>query len=371
LTSFCSDFTIVFKALSKTSFKLMPSIKLKELAGLLGLSQTTVSRALNGYPEVREETRQRVLRVATKHNYQPNTRATGLATGRAKAIGHVISIDSKNELVNPVFGEFIAGASQIYSANGYELLLTIENSQNEEETYRNIAAKGAVDGLIVHSPKRDDSRVALLRDIGLPFVIHGRVSECDLDYSWVDFNNRRAFQQATKLLLDLGHRRLALINGIETLNFAWLRRQGYLSALSNAGIEADDALMSSHEMTEGNGYYTASAMLAKKNRPTAFLVSSYMLALGVRRAIAHAGLQMGEDISVIIHDDEFSFFQNNDPVPQFTATRSSVREAGVRAADMLLKIIDDPSLAPMSELLEAHLTIGSSTGAFKRVTISD
>lgn len=346
-------------------------MKLKELADILGLSQTTVSRALNGYPEVREETRQRVLRTATEHNYQPNTRAMGLATGRAKAIGHVIAIDSKNELVNPVFGEFIAGASQIYSANGYELLLTVEQSQNEEETYRKIAAKGAVDGVIVQSPKRDDSRVALLIDIGLPFVIHGRVGECDLEYSWIDFNNRRAFQQATKLLLDLGHQRIALINGFETLNFAWLRRQGYLKALSDVGIDADETLMSSDEMTEGHGYYSASAMLKQKNGPTAFLVSSYMLALGVRRAIAHAGLRMGEDVSVIIHDDELSFFQNNDPVPQFTATRSSVREAGVRSAKMLLKIINDPSLAPMSELLEAHLTIGLSTGALRRGAISN
>ncbi len=342
-------------------------MKLKELADKLGLSQTTVSRALNGYPEVREETRLRVQKAATTYNYRPNTRAMGLATGRSMAIGHVIPVYSKNEVVNPVFGEFIAGASQTYSANGYELLLTVADAQNEEDTYRKLVAKGAVDGVIVHSPERNDSRVAMLRDIGLPFVIHGRVSETDLEYSWIDFNNRRAFQQATQLLLDLGHEKIALINGIETLNFAWLRRQGYTHALEQAGIALDSSLMSSAEMTEGHGYSSASAMLKKPDAPTAFLVSSYMIALGVRRAISHAGLQMGRDVSVIIHDDELSFFQNNDPVPQFTATRSSVREAGAKAAQMLLNIIDDPSIAPVSELLEAHLTIGSSTGPLKRL----
>lgn len=340
-------------------------MKLKELADILGLSQTTVSRALSGYPEVREETRLRVMRCAAEHNYRPNTRALGLATGRAMTIGHIMPVDSKNEVVNPVFAEFIAGASQIYSANGYELLLKIAQNQDEEETYRNIAAKGAVDGVILHAPKRCDWRIALLQDIGMPFVIHGRSEDSDLEYSWVDFNNRRSFERATKLLLDLGHRRIALINGRETLNFAWLRRKGYLTALSKAGIDADETLIFSDEITESHGYYSATALLATQNRPSAFLVSSYTQALGVRRAISHAGLRMGEDISVIIHDDELSFFQNNDPVPQFTATRSSAREAGVRAADMLLKIIDNPSLAPISELLEAHLTIGSSTGAFK------
>lgn len=337
-------------------------MNLKELAALLQLSQTTVSRALNGYPEVSPATRQRVLQAAQKHNYRPNARASSLATGRAMTIGHVVPVNSSSDVVNPVFGEFIAGASQTYSQHGYELLLTLADPLNEEATYRDIVARGTVDGVIVHLPRRNDTRVQLLHDIGLPFVIHGRVHETTLPYSWIDTNNRRAFRQATKLLIDLGHQRIALINGQETLTFAWSRRQGYEEALQTAGLTTRPAYLASDELTESHGYHSASRMLADKTPPTAFLVSSYIVALGVRRAIAHAGLRMGEDVSVIIHDDELSYFQNNDPEPQFTATRSSVRQAGVLAAQMLLDIIDDPSSAPLSQLLEAQLTIGVSTG---------
>ncbi len=319
-----------------------------------------------GYPEVRETTRQRVLETARKYNYRPNARAMGLATGRSMAIGHVIPIYSQNEVGNPVFGEFIAGASQTYSANGYELMLTIADSRDEEETYRNIVAKGAVDGVIIHSPRKDDSRVQLLQDIGLPFVIHGRVNDSTLPYSWIDTNNRRAFHMATRLLIDLGHQRIALINGLETQNFAWLRRQGYEQAMLAAGLQIHSEIITGDELTETHGYRSAQRMLASDDPPSAFLVSSYVVALGVRRAIAHAALRMGEDVSVIIHDDELSFFQNNDPEPQFTATRSSVRQAGVLAAKMLLDIIDDPSCAPLTELLEAQLTIGASTGPFRK-----
>lgn len=340
-------------------------MNLKQLAALLALSPTTVSRALNGYPEVSEATRQRVLQMATKYKYRPNARAMGLATGKARAIGHVIPVYSKTDVVNPVFGEFIAGASQTYTANGYELLLTVTDGQDEAETYRNIAAKGTVDGVILHSPRRDDPRIALLNEIGLPFVVHGRVSDCSLPYSWIDMNNRRAFAKATQLLIDLGHRRIALVNGLETLNFAWLRQQGYAEALAAAGLDTDPLIVSNDELTESHGYHAARRMLAMTDAPTAFLVSSYVVALGVRRAIALAGLRMGKDVSVIIHDDELSFFHNNDPEPQFTATRSSARLAGLRAARMLLDIIDDPALAPLTELLEAHLTIGASTGPLK------
>ena len=118
------------------------------------------------------------------------------------------------------------------------------------------------------------------------------------------------------------------------------------------------------ELTETYGFETTQALLNSSNPPSAFLVSSYVVALGVRHAINKAGLTMGKDVSVIIHDDELSYFNNGTDIPQFTSTRSSVREAGVLAAEMLLKQIDDPSLFPQNIRLESLLTIGSSTGPF-------
>ena len=91
------------------------AMNLKQLSDHLGLSQTTVSRALNGYPEVSDATRARVEAAAKAHNYRPNTRAKSLATGQAMAIGHVIPISSKHEMVNPVFADFLAGAGGLRS----------------------------------------------------------------------------------------------------------------------------------------------------------------------------------------------------------------------------------------------------------------
>ena len=336
-------------------------MNLKQLSENLGLSQTTVSRALNGYPEVSESTRQRVVIAAAKGNYRPNMQATRLATGKAMTIAHVVPV-AKQDVVNPVFAEFIAGASQTYNTYGYELLLTVVESSNEEATYRTIAAKDAADGVIVHSPLRDDPRLNLLQEIGLPFVVHGRVCDSSANYNWIDMNNRTAFKQATQLLIDLGHSDIALINGPENLSFAWLRRCGYLDALANNGITEKTNLLASAELTETYGHQTACAMLSSAEPPSAFLVSSYVVALGIRRAISQAGLAIGKDVSVIIHDDDLSYFDNSGTVPQFTCTRSSVREAGVLAAEMLLQQIDNPSLYPQTRLLESNLIMGSSTG---------
>ncbi len=337
-------------------------MNLKELSGILGLSQTTVSRALNNYPEVSEATRERVKNVALVNNYSANTRAKGLATGRSMAIGHVIPISTQHEIVNPVFADFIAGAGEVYSRNDHDMLLSVVADIDEEAAYRTLAAKASVDGVIIHGPRANDTRVKLLQELGLPFVVHGRVSDEDCDYSWVDINNRRSFQRATEYLLDLGHRRIALINGLEAMDFARRRRDGFLAALADRGIRANTNLMVSEEMTEDCGYQNTCAMLARKNPPSAFLVSSMITAIGVRRAIAEAGKKMGRDISVIIHDDELSYLRNGADIPIFTAARSSVRQAGRICAQMLLDNIAQNNQTPRHRLLETDITIGESTG---------
>lgn len=337
-------------------------MNLKELASRLSLSPTTVSRALNGYPEVNAATRERVQAAARRWNYHPNARAIQLATGRSMAVGHVIPIAGRHEIVNPVFADFIAGAGEVYTRNGYDMVMSVVADPDEAQTYRTLRARGTVDGVIVHAPVQDDPRIALLTEIGLPFVVHGRASGATLPYSWVDVNNRRAFQRATRMLLDLGHRRIGLINGLEFMDFAIRRRTGYLDALAGAGIAPDRALMATDEMSEGSGHRAARAMLDLPSPPTALVVSSMISGIGARRAIEERGLAMGRDVSVVIHDDELSYLRNGAEVPIFTATRSSVREAGRRAADMLLGLIADPEAGPQTHLLEADLVLGQSTG---------
>lgn len=337
-------------------------MNLKELAQRLGLSPTTVSRALNGYPEVNEATRQRVFDAARRFHYRPNTRAIRLAKGRAMACGHVIPITARHEMMNPIFSDFIAGAGETYARSGYDMLLSVVTDADEERIYRDLQARGAVDGVIIHAPSTDDSRIALLHELAIPFVVHGRSSGAALPYSWVDVNNRRAFQRATEFLLDLGHRRIGLINGLEHMDFAVRRRTGYVEALAARGVAVDPGLMSSDEMTESRGFRAAELMLDRPAPPTALVVSSIISAIGARRAVEAKGFRIGRDVSIIIHDDDLSYLKNGEDVPIFTATRSSVRLAGSIAAQMLLDIIAEPGGAPQTRLLEADLIIGQSTG---------
>ena len=337
-------------------------MNLKELASRLGLSPTTVSRALNGYPEVNETTRERVVAAARRHNYRPNARAIRLATGRAMAVGHVIPVVTHNEIMNPIFGDFMAGSGEVYARNGYEMILSVVPDEQEETTYRDLVSRGTVDGVILHAPRTNDPRIRALKELDLPFVVHGRSTGSGLDYNWVDVNNRRAFQRATEFLLDLGHRRIALVNGLETMDFAVRRRTGYGDALGARGVDLDPALMTSSDMTEIAGWRAAEHALDLGVPATALLCASMLQGMGVRRAIEGRGLKMGRDVSVIIFDDDLSYMRNGDDVPIFTATRSSVKEAGRLAAEMLLAVVGQPDLPPQHRLLEAELILGQSTG---------
>ena len=341
-------------------------MNLKELAQHLNLSQTTVSRALNGYPEVSEQTRRRVDEVARRVGYQPNPHAMRLATGRSHAIGHVLPSD-KMLLIDPHFSDFIAGAGDVYSENGFDVMLHAGGSEAEESVYRRYAQSGAVDGVVIMGPRLNDWRIDLLTELALPFIVHGRVGQRDEGYAWLDIDNRGAFRAATKLLTDLGHRRIGLVNAMEIFTFAAHRRQGYEDALIAAGLKPDPAIVTNDPMTEENGYRQAKRLLTMGERPTALVFSSMLFISGAIRAAHELGLTIGRDVSLIAHDDGLPFLNAEGLVPTLTTVRSSIRAAGSRVAELLIGMINDTESAQPHELWKVDLIVRDSTGPAPRL----
>ena len=334
-------------------------MKLKDLADKLGLSQTTVSRALNGYPEVSEATRERVLAAARQFHYRPNASARRLATGRAGAIGAVLQ-SNRSMLLDPHYAEFLAGLGERLADDEIDIVLSPARG-DEIANYRKMSAGTRVDAIILSSPVLRDDRVRLLTELGMPFVLHGRTAT-DTPHAWLDIDNVGAFRHATNHLLDLGHTRIALINGETRFTYAKDREKGFRAALAERGIAADPKWISSGLMTDEVGFRAADRFLAGRPRPTAFLVSSMMMALGVFRAIRAAGLELGRDISMIAHDDVFPFLNADRMVPTMSTTRSSIRAAGTRIAELAIEILNGRAVAGVHELWPVDLVIRASTG---------
>ncbi|MDK1384395.1 substrate-binding domain-containing protein [Sinorhizobium sp. 8-89] len=336
-------------------------VNLKQLAELLGLSQTTVSRALNGYPEVNAKTRQRVLKAVRETGYRPNRAAQRLATGKAYSIGLVMPIASG--IGSDIhFGEFLAGLAEEAVKHDFHFVLNPSAPEDEEATFRRLAASGNVDALFLAHMRANDPRIAILKSLSIPFVVHGRSIGGPKDYPFLDIDNTAAFYDATRLLIQLGHRRIALINGQEHLAFAIRRKKGVTRALKEWGLDLDETLVHHSVMTDEYGYRSMQRFLKQPDPPTAVLCSSTALALGAVRAINQAGLTVGTDISIIAHDDVLPMLKPENFSVPLTTTRSSLRAAGARVASRLIGGILDRGAYPDQELWRAELIVRASTG---------
>lgn len=309
-------------------------MNLKQLARMLELSQTTVSRALNGYPEVSEDTRRRVADAAKRHGYRPNPSARRLATGKTGMIGHVLPTGATVD-IDPHFVEFISGLGDYARSHELDLVLSPAEAGDEETTYRRVAANKHVDAVYISAPRPADRRIILLRQLGLPFVVHGRSEGLDFAYPYLDIDNEGAFHDAARLLVQLGHARIALINGDETQTFAIFRRQGVERALTSAGLFLPEPWARSVLMTEENGYRAAKAMLEMPERPTAIISSSLIMTLGVVRAARDLDISIPGQLSVVSHDDVFAWLRPETFPTPISTTRSSIRAAGARVAERL------------------------------------
>ncbi|RFC69278.1 MULTISPECIES: LacI family DNA-binding transcriptional regulator [Mesorhizobium] len=338
-------------------------MNLKQLSQMLELSQTTVSRALNGYPEVNEETRRRVMDAARRHGYRPNPSARRLATGKAGMIGYVLPTGSAVD-IDPHFVEFLSGLGDYARAHDFDLVLSPADAQDEETTYRRVVANKQVDALYVSSPKPADKRIKLLEQLGLPYIVHGRSEGLHFDYPFMDIDNEGAFHEAGRLLVQLGHSRIALINGQRAETFAVFRERGLRNALAASGLVLATPMIRSFAMTEENGYRAARSLLETSPRPTAIICSSLIMALGVVRAARDLGIEIPKDMSLIAHDDVFPWLKpENFSVPLAT-TRSSIRLAGARIAERLAARISGLEEGKSGEVWPVDLVVrGSVAGA--------
>ena len=337
-------------------------ISLKDLSKRLNLSPTTVSRALNGFPEVSAATRERVAEAARLYGYRPDRNARRLAQGRVGAVGLVFPAEAST-LIDPIQIEFLAGVGEAAAAAQMEITLIPAQRADEIGAYRRAASERSVDGFIVGAPQLRDPRVKELAALEIPFALYGRTEGAGA-HAWCDIDHREAFARATRLLTELGHRRFALVNGRAEESAAMERRAGAVSALEAKGLRLEPPFAFHIPMTEEEGYRAARLCFqrAPSERPTAFLVSSVFLALGLMRAAREAGLSAPRDFSVIVHDDRTPYLRGEFFDPPLTAASASIRDAGRRATELLCARLEGTPPENLQEMLPLDLVMRASTG---------
>ncbi len=337
-------------------------MSIQALADSLGISISTVSRALNGYSDVSAATRQRVFDAAKALNYTPHPVAHRLATGKTGSIA-IVNTTRPGRAIDGSAALLHAGASQVLRENNYfTLSVGLPTEEHEMPELERLLAGRLVDGVVLTRTRTRDPRVQLLQEKKIPFVTYGRTIE-NAPHAWVDNDSEGAFELATRTLVEHGHQHIALINGMPHMNFAFLVDQGFRKALSAASIAQETCPVHYTEMTGQVGHHVATQLLASgdaKARPTAFVCATDGIALGVMAAVREAGLRVGVDVSVVGYgNSEAGQFSQ----PPLASLEHEIFENGRRIAQLLLELISGHAPQNSHFLEPAKLLLRSSVGA--------
>lgn len=335
-----------------------------DVARRAGVSRATAARALGSYGSVRPSTAEAVQRAAAEVGYRANALARSMITGRTGTIGIVLA-----DIENQFFVQALRGISHVARTAGYDLLLAnTEEDVDLERAAIEVMSSRQVEGLLVCPANPHASPHLITMTAGKPLVLLDRtIAQLEADVVGID--NRHAGYEATRRLVELGHRRIGLISGVgrSTILDCFGRPEGpapagetpsegrivgYCQALREVGVEPDIRWSGTAGFHREDAYAAAAELLAGPDRPTAIMASDSIQTLGALQAIRAAGLTIPDDISLLGFDDA-----DWAPVvePPITVVEQPAYEIGTRALQFLIERIENSAAAVRSELLPTKI----------------
>jgi DNA-binding LacI/PurR family transcriptional regulator len=326
------------------------SLTIAEIARLAGVSAPTVSKVVNGRSEVGAETRALVLQVVHEHGYQHKKRATK-ASALIELVFHQLAG------IYPI--EIIKGVEQV--ADDHNLAVVVSESQGRQTPRREwiagVLARRPTGVIPVFSGLSADQRIQLVTG-RIPFVVLDPTGVPDDDIPSVGSTNWHGGLSATRHLLELGHRRIAVITGPSWALCSRARLDGYRAALDAAGIPVDAELIRDGEFEIAGGLTHTTDLLRLPEPPTAVFALNDGMAIGVYHAASQAGLRIPQDLSVVGFDD---YPLDEWLVPPLTTIRQPLRDMGAAAARMVVDLANGTKLASRRRELATELIVRSST----------
>ncbi len=333
-------------------------VGIEEVARRAGVSPSTVSRALRGRSGVSDRTRHRIAELAAELDYSISRSASGLATGRTLCIGVVVPF-----VWRWFFGQIIGGAEQVLRAAGYDLMLyTAGDGESRERFFRELPVRGRVDAVLVLSMDLTEQEADRLRGLDMPLGLVGHDAE---GFSSVHIDDRLGTRMAVQHLIDLGHRDIAMIEGLEPKPLGAIapitRREAFLQTLHDNGVEQRPEWMVPGEFSIAGGERAMDRLLAQSSCPTAVFAYADELAMGALRSLRRHGRSTPEDMSIVGFDDhEMSEYVD------LTTVAQPVRAQGATAAQLLIDRLESNSRESTVVPVPIELVVRGSTAPPRR-----
>ena len=273
-------------------------VTIRDISKKLNLSVGAVSRALNGYPDISEETRQRVIQTAQEMGYVPNRAARQLRRKKADAIGYILPAETPR-FADPFFSEFVAGLGDETACHPFDLLISIASpgEEPEQNLYRSWVQGRKVDGLILTHLQLHDWRVQYLVSQGVPFAALENTLD-GFDFPRVEVDRKGGVASLMVHLVERGFKRIACLGGSTALKIQADQLEGYREGLRETGIAYDPGLVIESDLTSNGGYQATKRLLSIPDPPDAIICINDETAFGVLHAAHEQGLQVGHDLGV-------------------------------------------------------------------------
>lgn len=319
-----------------------------DVARQAGVSQGTVSRVLTGKNWVSEESRQRVEEAVRALGYVPNALAQGLKAQRTRMVAALVS-----DMANPLHGEFLSAAEETLRASGYQLIVANTHASSDQELeLLALFRAGRADGLIIAQADETHAPTwAALKAMGLPVVFHDREAKGLGDAVIVD--HRAGSYAATRHLIGLGHRRIALLTTPSVIRPGRERTAGYERALREAGLEPSADLIRGINASSELSFSEVKTLLALKTPPTAIICLGTRMLAGVLSALTSSGLEVPRDMSLVgVGDTDLLRLHR----PAISSVRWDIANCGRMAASLLIERLEQ-RLAPDASRRERHVPV--------------
>ncbi len=307
---------------------------IKDIARELGISPSTVSRALKDHFEISEETKKAVRRVAEELNYQPNSLALSLRYSKSNTIGVIVP-----EIVHFFFSTVISGIEDIAQSRGYNVIITQSNESVDREMMNlQTLFNNRVDGILVSLSREsfDYSHFEAMIQKGLPIVFFDRVADT-IETSKVTVDDFLGGYQATEHLIQQGYKRIGHLAGPQNLDITTERLNGYKKAHEDVGLSVDEDLVVFGKASDESDAYSATFELLKTKSPDALFASNDLAAMGAIKAAQKYGKNVPQDFGVVGFSNwQFTALTN----PSITTIEQPGFEMGQHAAELLIKQID-------------------------------
>jgi LacI family transcriptional regulator len=330
---------------------------IKDIAKVAGVSITTVSRALNGYSDVNEKTRQKIIEIAKQLNYSPNTLARGLVMNKSKTIGLLVSGLARESTKDNFTFEVLAGVNEYVSEVDYDMVLfSTTSTKQREKTYTQLCRERRVDGAILQGIRSDDPYLQEVVESDIPCVLIDIPIESET-VGYVTTDNVLGAKKAVEHLISLGHKHIAMINGYRYAFVSEQRLKGFKEALLEAGLPVREEWIVDGAFREDVAERESLRLLTAYPHITAFFCASDLMALGVMKAIRQLGKRIPDDVAVIGYDDIILASYATPPLSTIAQNKFAM---GYEAAKLLIHMLEGKATSHV-KILETELKIREST----------